>query len=322
MAQRYSFLAHLALARMQPGDDAVPQFLARLDRPDPLDREAGHMAFYRQAHALYARLKLLTGDIATATRWAAASGFTLDDDMPFERELDYLVWARTLTAEGRAEDAVRLLNRLIASAEAAGRLGHTIEMLALQALAAWAAGHEDQALASLVRALLRAEPEGYVRAFVDEGRPMAGLLHKAAARGITPDYTRQLLAALAAGDDPAASRLPETVALIEPLSERELEVLRLVASGASNQDIAAQLSIALTTAKKHISNILRKLGAANRTEVVGAGVIWGCCPSITNVSISCTRNSARQPPHRNPKSGTTLWSAIGTCQSTSGIVYY
>jgi LuxR family transcriptional regulator, maltose regulon positive regulatory protein len=271
MVQRYSLLARLALARMEPSDEAAPQFPARLDRPDPLDREAGRIAFDRQATAFYARLKLSTGDIATATHWAAESGLMLDDEIPFERELEYLVWARTLTAQGRVEEAIRLLDRLIASAEGARRLGYTIEMLALQALAAWAAGNEDQALASLARALLRAEPEGYVRTFVDEGRPMAALLHEAAARGITPDYTRQLLAAFAAGDAPTASRLPQTVALIEPLSERELEVLRLVASGASNQDIAAQLSIALTTAKKHISNILHKLGAGNRTEVVARG---------------------------------------------------
>jgi LuxR family maltose regulon positive regulatory protein len=216
-------------------------------------------------------LKLLAGDIAAATHWAAESGFAPDDDISFERELEYLVWARTLTAQGRAEQAVRLLDRLIPAAEGAGRLGHTIEMLALQALANRATGREDQALALMARALLRAEPEGYVRTFVDEGRPIAALLHEAAARGITPDYTRQLLAAFAAGDDPTEPRLPETVALIEPLSERELEVLRLVASGASNQDIAAQLSIALTTAKKHISNILHKLGAGNRTEVVARG---------------------------------------------------
>ena len=100
---------------------------------------------------------------------------------------------------------------------------------------------------------------------------MAALLHKAAARGITPYYSRSLLAVFAPGNDRTELFLPETVALIEPLSERELEVLRLVASGASNQDIAARLSIALTTAKKHVSNILRKLRAGNRTEVVARG---------------------------------------------------
>jgi DNA-binding NarL/FixJ family response regulator len=100
---------------------------------------------------------------------------------------------------------------------------------------------------------------------------MAALLHQAAARGIAPDYTRKLLAAFPSGDGQPGTSTPGTDAAIEPLSERELEVLRLVASGASNRDIAAELSIALTTAKKHVSNILHKLGAINRTEVVTRG---------------------------------------------------
>jgi len=110
-----------------------------------------------------------------------------------------------------------------------------------------------------------AEPEGYVRVFVDEGEPMARLLHRAAVRVPASDYIQQLLQAL--GDPADAEPLPST-SLVEPLSERERQVLQLIADGATNQEIATELVLSLNTVKKHASNIFGKLGASNRAQAI------------------------------------------------------
>jgi LuxR family maltose regulon positive regulatory protein len=125
---------------------------------------------------------------------------------------------------------------------------------------------------TLAHALLQAEPEGYVRIFVDEGRPMAALLHRALSRGVSADYTARLLAAFPSLDQGGQSSLqPATSPLTESLSPRELEVLHLLATGATNREIAEELTIALTTARKHVSNIIGKLGVNNRTQAVSRG---------------------------------------------------
>jgi len=148
------------------------------------------------------------------------------------------------------------------------------EILALQALALQARGDTTQAQRVLEHALTSAEPEGYIRTFVDEGAPMAALLHAAQARGIVPDYTTKLLAAFPIPDkvtgylaSPSALQ-PLSPSLVEPLSERELEVLRLVAAGLSNQAIAQRLVVALSTVKKHLNNINTKLDTQSRTQAL------------------------------------------------------
>jgi LuxR family maltose regulon positive regulatory protein len=151
-------------------------------------------------------------------------------------------------------------------------VGSLIKIQILQALGFQAAGKADQAMKALAQALMQAEPEGYIRTFVDEGPPMAALLHRAALRGVTPDYIASLMAAFPFADQRIQHPpSPVTYPFNEPLSERELEVLRLLASGDSNQEIADELSIALTTARKHVSNILGKLGVHNRTQAVSRG---------------------------------------------------
>jgi LuxR family maltose regulon positive regulatory protein len=155
-----------------------------------------------------------------------------------------------------------------------------IEILTLTALAQNSLGKTMLAINSLRSALALAEPNGYVRTFVDAGQPMAVLLIQARAQGMMPDYIRRLLEAFPAdhtrsiqGADRAGSPRARLAAaeLVEPLSERELDVLQLMAGGASNQDIADSLIIAFTTAKKHVGNILRKLGVDNRTQAVAKG---------------------------------------------------
>ncbi len=148
-----------------------------------------------------------------------------------------------------------------------------IEILVLQALAHAAQDDIDSALAPLARALALAEPEGYVRLFVDEGIPMAHLLSAAASHGIMPDYVSKLLAAFTAALQPTADGAPLSPAspaqpLVEPLSQRELEVLQLVAQGLSNRQISERLFLALSTVKGHNRVIFDKLQVQRRTEAV------------------------------------------------------
>ena len=152
-------------------------------------------------------------------------------------------------------------------------MGSVIEILVLQALAHEAQGNIPLALAPLERALALAEPEGYVRIFVDEGLPMAHLLSAAATQGMMPDYIGQLLAVFEAEaqkreDTSYLSPASPAQPLIEPLSQRELEVLQLIAQGLSNREISERLFLALSTVKGHNRNIYGKLQVQRRTEAV------------------------------------------------------
>jgi LuxR family maltose regulon positive regulatory protein len=158
-----------------------------------------------------------------------------------------------------------LLAELLEAAEGAERTGSMIKLLPLQALAFQARGDLDQALPTLERALSLAEPEGYVRTFVDEGQPMGRLLRRALTQGILPGYTSRLLGALGESVQPAP---PAVQALVEPLTERELEVLRLIAGGLSNREIAQELVVAVSTVKTHINHIYGKLDAKSRIQAV------------------------------------------------------
>jgi LuxR family maltose regulon positive regulatory protein len=183
--------------------------------------------------------------------------------------------------EGILHEAIELLKRLRQTAEAGERMGRVIEISMLQALAisqipirGWG---KDEALAALEPALELAEPEGYVRTFVDEGEPMAHLLYDAAARGIAPEYTGRLLAAYP-DDVPAQPKSPPDD-MIEPLTARELEVLGLIIEGRSNREIAAELYLSLNTVKVHCSNIYGKLGVKSRTQAAAKAKTLGILPS-------------------------------------------
>ena len=214
-----------------------------------------------------------------AERWAREHrvGETTDFGLPHEREC--LSLARLRLARGEAAEAISLLARLLGPAEAGGRVGVVIEMLALQALALHESGQLKPALGALERALALGEPEGYIRTFADHGEPMGALLRQVATREGSPAYVARLLAAIAApangAGEPAthqASASEREADLrrqgVEPLTPREIEVLRLLAGGASNQGIADALTVSEGTVKAHISHILGKIGAHNRTEAV------------------------------------------------------
>jgi len=157
---------------------------------------------------------------------------------------------------------------LLHMAEAAKRVGRVIEVLVLQALAFQGKRDMDQALSVLERALALAQPEGYCRVFLDEGEPMAKLLFQAKAHRIGQGYASELLSALG---EVSGTEQPPAQLLIEPLTLRELEVLKLIEAGYSNQGIADKLVISMPTVKRHISNIYAKLGVESRTQAVSIG---------------------------------------------------
>ncbi len=210
---------------------------------------------------LQARLWLAQGELEPALRWARESGYSLDEPASFHREQGLLTLARLRMAEGQPGQVAPLLERLRQEAEKSGRTGSLIEICALQALNLRAEGDTKPARELLEKALRLAEPEGYLRIFVDEGEPMRSLLEDCRKQAHQPDpYLDKLLKAF-----PGGQAAPKP-ALIEPLSERELEVLRLLAVGRSNPEIAGELFVSLNTVKAHVKNIFTKLGVHNRLE--------------------------------------------------------
>lgn len=161
--------------------------------------------------------------------------------------------------------APELARRLLASAESNGRMGRVIEILAMRALVYQARGELTRALEDLCRSLTLGGPEGYFRLFVDEGEPMARLLRTAQARGIRPAYVAKLLAALPPKE--RAAPIPQSD-LVEPLTDRELEVLRLISEGISYREIADRLVVSVNTVRFHVKGIYGKLGGKNRAAAI------------------------------------------------------
>jgi LuxR family maltose regulon positive regulatory protein len=232
--------------------------------------------------AWQARILLAQDKLDAASQWMQERGLDADGDPTYLHEMEYIVLARILIAQGRLDEAARLLQRLLEATETGGRTSRAIEILMLQALAFQAGGDTARAMTTLERALILAEPVGFIRIFVDEGPPMARLLYEAVTRGIAPDYARRLLAAFPV-TEPEQADSSKTQAskseLVEPLSERELEVLQLIAEGLTNQEIASRLFLSLNTVKVHTRNIYGKLGAHSRTQAVARARALGVLPS-------------------------------------------
>ena len=221
-----------------------------------------------------ARIWLAQGKLDQAVDWARE--YQQLGDTEYMRDFEDLTLARVMLAERKPSQALALLEPMLSQAQHAGRLGSVIQIQASQAVALLDLGKRDQALAALEAALTMARPEGYVRSFVEHGEPMSALLKRAAARGIDPSYVARLLAAY---DLPSevwaeqsgahlAPRTPVDQPLMEPLSEREMEVLHLLAKGLSNKEIAQKLYISLPTVKSHTRSIYGKLGVHSRKEAV------------------------------------------------------
>jgi LuxR family maltose regulon positive regulatory protein len=204
---------------------------------------------------------------------AEAAALAQSYDLPMSQ-------ARVYLAQGAPAEALALLGPYRQQVEAKKWQDERLRVMMLQAVALRAQGEKGKAVQQLGEALVLAEPGGFIRSFVDEGTPMAELLAEAAAQGIMPDYTRKLLAAFAADkqSDDSGSSLPTAQPLIEPLSERELEVLRLIAQGLSNHEISQRLFLALSTVKGHNRVIFSKLQVQRRTEAVAHARELGLLP--------------------------------------------
>ncbi|MEM7111753.1 MAG: LuxR C-terminal-related transcriptional regulator [Chloroflexota bacterium] len=221
--------------------------------------------------AIKARLWLAQGRLADALAWARERQLSAADAPNYLQEYEHITLVRLLLAQFRQQQTestlatmLGLLKRLLNAAETGRRQGRVIELLLLQALAYEAQGKTAVAQQSLTRALVLAEPENYVRLFVDEGQPLARLLQAVKPNKTTATYVTKLLT-IFAGAEPQPK---QQQGLAEPLSERELEVLRLLATDLSGPDIARELMIALSTFRTHTKNIYGKLGANNRRTAV------------------------------------------------------
>jgi LuxR family maltose regulon positive regulatory protein len=262
--------AVLALIKQALGDHegagAAAQQAIRIAQRENVPRLVGLTSAYQ------ARIWLAQGRLDLALRWA--EDYRQAAETEYLRESEDLTLARTLLAEGQSVAALSLLDTLLAPARAAGRMAAVIEIQALRALAL---PTPDEALHALQGALGLAEPEGYVRLFVDAGEPMQALLKQAAVRGMAPHYVSRLLAAFGPSH-PVAARVPQP--LVEPLTDRELEVLRLLAEDLSNQEIGRRLFISLPTVKSHTRNIYGKLGVRSRAEAVDQAQALGILPPL------------------------------------------
>jgi LuxR family transcriptional regulator, maltose regulon positive regulatory protein len=223
--------------------------------------------------ALKTRVWIQQGRLDDALAWARERDMSCDDDLSYLCEFEHITLARVLVAKYRSDllvdstkDVLKLLERILSAAEAGGRIASVIEILILLALAHESKDDRSSALIHLEHALSLAEPEGYFQIFIDEGSPMEKLLNETAKQGMNSDYSRKLLVAFEGKDAHPNQQL------IESLSERELEVLELVAQGLSNREISERLFLALDTIKGYNRKLYGKLGVKNRTQAVNKAI--------------------------------------------------
>jgi LuxR family maltose regulon positive regulatory protein len=268
-------LGYTALVRLRQAQgnvDAVEEALAKVEDVWPDGRF--YTGALRAQHLLW-RSAQDPKAWSKAVRWAEAHEPDLDRAAELRgisaweelQELAHLTWVRVQIMQvQKLAPVLAYLNRRLDQADTHG-LGHLlIEFSILKALAHEAGGETDLALGALSRALRLGEHEGYVRLFVEAGAPMARLLYQAADQGLAPDYAGRLLTEF--GDEAPTAPQPTQAELIEPLSEREIEVLQLIAQGLSNREVAQRLYLSPHTVRAHASNIYGKLSVRNRTEAV------------------------------------------------------
>lgn len=241
-----------------------------------LDRAQDHyvrtpLPMLRSADAIQARIWILQGELDQVQDWVHQQGLPTKDGITYQNEFAHITLARLYLAQFRRhrthdnhQTALQLLHRLQESAESGNRNGSLIEILMLQALLYYADGDIPTALAGLKSALLLAEPEGYIRLFIDEGTPMQNLFNDVLTQGDSSDYIDRLLSAF----DEATPQIPKQVSLLDPLSERELEVLQLLTTDLTGPEIARELMVSLSTMRTHTRSIYSKLDVNSRRIAV------------------------------------------------------
>ena len=221
--------------------------------------------------ALITRMWLKLGLLTKAKAWVAERGLSVKDNLSYLLEFDHLTLIRVLihTAPVAAlVEALGMLEEIVSAAYAGSRKGHVIEALVLKSLILQRQNNIVDALRPLEEALVLAEEEGFVQVFTGEGAPMRMLLRQAVAEGIGGAFTRHLLTCMASSVEEPGGRQNQESSLIVPLTSREKEILRLIAAGLRNQEIADQLFISLATVKRHIANAYGKLEVSHRTEAI------------------------------------------------------
>ncbi len=257
---------HLMKARLLRAKGDTQGAFELLNQADGLGSGRGLiLSTMDQLNAFRVQLWLAQGNLIAASNWARGQTFIPDEPITYSMQSSLLTQVRILIAQDQSETAMRLLVRLYEQAEASGQLGRALELLLLQARVHKDLGDTPRALAVLSQALTIGQSEGYLRTFLDEGAPIVELLRLAASHGISPKYVAGLLSHFDRGAAP--SRVAPQP-LIEPLTERELQVLRLLAEGLSNQAIAGQLIVALGTVKTHTASVYRKLDVISRSQAV------------------------------------------------------
>ena len=265
-----------AMARIREAQGDLGGALDLLDQAERL-YDSAFAPNVRPVATRKVRVWVAQGRLGEALGWAHEQGLSVENELSYLHEFDHITLARLLLASylsdranGSISEVAGLLERLLKAAEEGGRMGSVIEILVLQAIAYHAQGDLPAALLHLQHALMLAEPEGYVRMFLDEGSSMMQLLREASAREIMPDYTGKLLASFEAEKRKSEDKpdLPPAQPLIEPLSQRELKILQLIAQGLSNREIGERLFLALDTIKGHNRKIFDKLQVQSRTEAV------------------------------------------------------
>lgn len=259
-------LSDLAFIRMGQGDLIGAK--AAIEEEDGIIRDfSPYVEVKRLFLACKVRYSLAQGDLQEAVRLVDENRLHSDDELSFWREPDHIVLARVLIAERKYSEAERLLSQLSEAAQAGGRFGRLIEILNLHALALQSLGKFAESTQVLDKSISLAEPEGYIRFFVDEGEPMARLLEGAIQKGVHSKYATDLLATFPDSVLRKSSMLDiqkSNLNLVEPLSRREIDVLQLIAIGLSNKEISQKLSISLSTVKYHTTSIYTKLGVNDR----------------------------------------------------------
>ena len=280
-------LAYITLSRIQLAQGNQAEAEAAIEKAGQLIRSCGVFSEARGAvETSRVRMWLAQGNGLAVDRWAATreKRFGWDDPLRYEDELTHITQARVWIAQSKLDEAIRLLSCLEESAQAGGRQGRLIEIMILKALALQATGRKEQAGEALTESLAQAQLGGYVRIFLDERRPMHQMLAHwltSISPGPIQDYAVHLLSHFDAEPHttPAEHEKISSVGdLVEPLSQRELEVLDLMALGRTNQQIARQLVVAPGTVKAHTASIYRKLEVANRTEAVARARQLGILP--------------------------------------------
>jgi len=274
----------VVMARIRAGQGDSESALNLLDEAERL-YVSDFFPNVRPIAALKARVWITHGRLNEALGWASEHGLSAADEFSYLREFEHITLARILLAQHKHDHsdsslyhASDVLERLLKAAEEGERTGSLIEILVLQALAHQLQGDIPAALTSLERALKLAEPEGYVRIFLAEGTSMAQLIQELAAKGILPDYTGRLLRAFDAEKEEGKaphSASPAASSLIEPLSQRELEILRLFKTELSGPEIAQELVIALSTVRTHTKSIYSKLNVNSRRAAVERAIELG-----------------------------------------------